>query len=519
MHTDIVKINADTKPNTKASKPILCRLIKSINFRQILRKRIEIKILYHEKGTMFQPSDAKKRNILYVSKYCLWSNKFQEALQKTPMHSKFVKVFIDIPGVQYPPWLERVPTIQVYDENEKRHILTDKHAFEWLNQKIDTPIDLSAYNDGEMGSSISDCFAFLDKNQESTHSFMYLDAIEKHWITTPDCENHPGGTPAQQRQPNQQRNGQNQQYMGDQEPKNDYSDQALEAFKRQRDQEIPATPQNPTPQMEDQFKRQNGINQNVDNVSGQFLESQLGLVSNKRQQEVKRGPLPKHAPNFQTARFKSDWFQSQRGTGYQPSGIGVNVAPTSSYDVLSEERKANTGYQAPPANLTKPDFRISAATYQKMQPGGTYAQPQPQPLPQPLPQPQPQLYQQGQQGVLQRQPPIQRQQLPPMQQRPQYAPAQPQRQLQRQPLQNPQYLQQLPLPQPHRTQPPPMQQQRHQMQRGSNGGNSGGNSGNGGPVQQSYSQQYASMPHAPIPQMFAGVQAAGGGNTSYAKII
>ena len=122
-------------------------------------------------------SESQRKNILYISKYCQWSKKFREALQKTPLFNKFVQIYIDTPGVKYPPWLQRVPTIQIYDQNRKRQILTDKHAFEWLNQYCDAPVDLAAYNEGGegMSSSLSDCFAFLDKSKEATHNFSYLD--------------------------------------------------------------------------------------------------------------------------------------------------------------------------------------------------------------------------------------------------------------------------------------------------------------------------------------------------------
>jgi hypothetical protein len=462
---------------------------------------------------------SKKKNILYVSKYCLWSTKFQEALQKTPMHSKFIKVFIDTPGVQYPSFLERVPTIQIYDENEKRHILTDKHAFEWLNQKIDTPVDLSAYNDGEMGSSISDCFAFLDKNQESSHSFMYLDAVDKFWITTPDAEKHPGGQQQQQQQPSFEGFGD----TGGSSKFDDSSSQALEAFKRQRDSDVPQAPRGPTPQMEDQFKKQNGINQDVDHISGQHLESQVGLLNGRRQNEIKRAPLPKHAPNFQTGRFKSDMFQSHSGTGYQPAGIGVHVAPGSSFDKLRDERESQVNYQQAPANMERPDFKISANTYQKMRPGGIFAQQQAPQMMQRPPQQMQQMQRPPPQQMMQQQRPQQQM----MQQRPQGPPQQmmqqrpqgpPQQMMQQRPPPQ-QMMQQRPPPQQMMQQRPPPQQMMQQRPQGP-------------PPQQmmqqqrpqhsgpSYSQQYSTMPQQSGPAaMFVGMQAGGGQGGSYAKII
>lgn len=130
-------------------------------------------------------NNRQQKYIYYWSKYCPFCKKFSEHLLKSSVSEKFYKVCVDTPGIKLPSYVRRVPTIQIFDDNSNRQVLEDKHAFEWLNLYSENPCEIQDFCAGEMSSTLSDCFSYLDKNKEATHTFEYLDNIGKHFITTP----------------------------------------------------------------------------------------------------------------------------------------------------------------------------------------------------------------------------------------------------------------------------------------------------------------------------------------------
>ena len=93
------------------------------------------------------------------------------------------------------------------------------------------------------------------------------------------------------------------------------------------------------PGMEPDFQK--GIFQNQQKT---MSDTDFDRLLSQRSREIgKRGPMPNHAPNFETGKFRSTSFQSMKGAGYQPAGqdvlrntSGVN---RSDYESMLSSRK------------------------------------------------------------------------------------------------------------------------------------------------------------------------------------
>ena len=262
------------------------------------------------------------QNILFYSKYCNHCKKFEQALLKTKVNNTFFKICVDIKGVKIPPFVTHVPTIIVYDKNQHKHVLSDKAAFEWLNELLDTPINISDYKPGEMGSSLSDTYAFLDEKQEIEHNFAFLDSIDNNFIYTPP----------------------ETQDIKD-------TDSRLEALQKQRTLDDPSHSKRPPPKQPD---FQKGFVQTSSSVNDSDYNRLLSL----RQRESRNvGAVPLHAPNFQRTNFKSDMFQSNRGNRYQPAGYSSDMPRGNTFNTSLRDQNRNTYKIQRPQN--KPNFSHS----------------------------------------------------------------------------------------------------------------------------------------------------------------
>ncbi len=269
----------------------------------------------------------ENQSILFYSKFCDHSKKFLEGLYKTKLFNSFFRICVDVRNIKLPDFVARVPTIIVYDKNEHRHILSDKSAFEWLNQILDEPIDISCFESGEMGSSLSDTYAFLDGKVQQGRHFAYIDGMDNNPIYTPT------------------EIGDDKSLEGE-----------LEKIHQQRSTDVPqqmrAHP-NATPDFTRGFEQDGG--------GSKIGHSEYDRLQSLRQQEDPKGPTPMRAPNFQSTQFKSNLFQSKSGTGYQQ--IGISAAPNThtgqSYhqELIQNRNPQDMRYQQAPSNMSSPDFQ------------------------------------------------------------------------------------------------------------------------------------------------------------------
>ena len=228
-------------------------------------------------------------NILFYSKQCPHCKKFAELLFKLPqINDKFVKISVDVRSQRLPSFVKRVPTIVVHDQGE-RQVLNDANVFGWINQylKKTNKVNLVPYDQGGMSSSLSDGFSFLGEKegQEAEHTFAWMDKMQDTRI----------GLVA---------DGSDGPTTGSQVSK--ISEGQLERYMTNRDRDIPRAQK---PQQDIDFTKL----YEQESGGAQTNNSVVSQLKQFRQRQVRKGPPPRNAPNFQSKGFNAPNFQSPRG--------------------------------------------------------------------------------------------------------------------------------------------------------------------------------------------------------------
>lgn len=241
----------------------------------------------------------KRKFLYFYSKSCKFCGQFSEMLNRVPVQIKqnFVPICIDDPTIRLPPYLQVVPTIQIYDDGGRRHVLQDKHAFEWLNQYSQKPIETEAYSIGEMGSSLSDCYSFLEENENtkisSDRAYTALEQLESFFITTPE-----EGADLSQMQQNG--NG------GQTKLQADPLIQEMEKLQQMRSRDVPQK-NGPPPQVPN-FANNVGVGKDQENMmKSQAFQRQYDMIIQQRNADVPKRRMPSVAPNFESPAYKSQF--------------------------------------------------------------------------------------------------------------------------------------------------------------------------------------------------------------------
>jgi thiol-disulfide isomerase/thioredoxin len=233
-------------------------------------------------------------NILFYSKECPHCKKFAEILFKLPqVNDKFIKISVDDRRMRLPNFVQRVPTIVVFDKGQ-RNILTDTNVFGWINQFLEdaSKVDLVPYDQGAMSSSLSDNFSFIgDENgKEAEHTFGWMDKLEDTRIGLV-AENGNGPTTSSQN--------------------SKINDGQLERYLQERDSGIPQA-QRPSQNID--FTKLYEQDSGSSGSSGVDQSAVVTQFQNFRQKQIRRGAPPHQGPDFQSQGFKAEWAgQSRRG--------------------------------------------------------------------------------------------------------------------------------------------------------------------------------------------------------------
>lgn len=244
-------------------------------------------------------------NILFYSKECPHCKKFAEILFKLPqVNDKFIKISVDVKNQRLPSFVQRVPTIVVFDKGQ-RHILTDSKVFAWINQFLEdaSKVDLVPYDQGAMSSSLSDNFSFIgeDKGKEAEHTFAWMDKL---YDTRIGLVADSAGGPTTSSQHTKVSDGQIERYM------------------QERDKGIP---QLQRPRSEIDFTKMYEQDPGGNGGGGGVDQSVVSQLQQFRQRQVRRGAQPRNAPNFQSNSFRAEWAgQSQRGGVVSNFGGNMN---------------------------------------------------------------------------------------------------------------------------------------------------------------------------------------------------
>lgn len=280
------------------------------------------------------------QNILFFSKYCNHCTRYINALNKTKARNSFIRICVDTRNIRLPSFVQRVPTIIVYDNNRHRHILSDKNAFEWLNMFLTEPEDIQGFSQGELSSSLSDTYALISDGESGAssssgfdHNFAFLNNLNDTYIHTPQDIDMPG---------------------------NDFrktKDSELERLREQREREVPSGRRGPAPRLPNDYFSQDTRQQSQD--QNQKLDFDFQRFQNARNGELRRGPTPQHAPNFQSAQFEGDpYFQSNRGGSYQPAGgFGGGRQRVIGDTDIQQMRNDRANFRYMPQRTT-PDFTV-----------------------------------------------------------------------------------------------------------------------------------------------------------------
>lgn len=227
-------------------------------------------------------------NVLFYSKNCVHCKKFSQLLLKLQdINAQFVKISVDVKNIRLPDYVTEVPTIVVFDDFKNKHVLQGTKAFEWLNQFLEdaSKIEIIGYDVGIMSSSLSDGFCFLNENEETEHTFAFLDQLHNTGISVPL----------------------NDPTMGTSK----VNSSELDRYQAERDRAVPT------------IKKVNGIDfQQGFNQSGPHKISNEDVLKfqNLRSKQIGRKPPPNKAPNFESVTFNAaNSAQSKRG-GYVPYG-------------------------------------------------------------------------------------------------------------------------------------------------------------------------------------------------------
>lgn len=252
-------------------------------------------------------------NILFYSKECTHCKKFAELLFKLPqVNDKFIKISVDDRRMRLPSFVQRVPTVVVFEQGE-RQILTDSNVFGWINQFLEnsSKVDLVPYDHGAMSSSLSDNFSFIgeDTGKEAEHTFAWMDKLQDTRIGLV-AESGNGPTT----------NSQNSKI----------NDNQIERYMQERDQVLPQQ-QKPSQNIDftklyEQDTSKAGLDQSV-----------LSQLNNFRQRQIRRGAPPRQGPNFQSPSFSAEWVgQSQRGGIVKGFGMQNNNGVSPKQQELDE---------------------------------------------------------------------------------------------------------------------------------------------------------------------------------------
>lgn len=312
-------------------------------------------------------STNAKKFLYFYSTRCKFCGQFSEMLERSKIKNNFIPISIDNPAIKLPPYLEAVPTIQVYDDGGRRHILTDKHAFEWLNQYAQKPIETEAYCLGEMGSSISDCFSFInDKENESLISnnkdYASLQQLEDFFITTP-AEGSDVAT-AQKQQASRMGGGgsgsggnvNGNSFFGNggnggNGGKADVLSAEMEKLKAQRAKDTPI--RGPPPNVPD-FSNGNNSEAN-DQAKQAILQRKYDLIMQQRNSDIPKRRVPSIAPNFESPNYKSQ-FVSQDMIKDMYQKKPQQRMPHQNIDYQHQIRGVVPNVPRPSAN---PNFKVS----------------------------------------------------------------------------------------------------------------------------------------------------------------
>lgn len=240
-------------------------------------------------------------NVLFYSKYCQHCKKFAEILFKLPqINDKFIKISVDVKNQRLPSFVQTVPTIVVFEGGQK-HILTDSKAFAWINQYLEesSKIELVPYDMGVMSSSLSDGFSFIgdEAGKEAERTFAWVDKLENTRIGL-IADNDATGLNSSKSMK--------------------LDDSQIERYKQERDRGVPVIQR---PQENIDFTKGYDQDQSKVGVDRSVIEQ----LQNFRGNQIRRGAVPKNAPNFQSTGFNASWgSQSQRGGTVTGFGGQIN---------------------------------------------------------------------------------------------------------------------------------------------------------------------------------------------------
>lgn len=269
-------------------------------------------------------------NILFYSKQCQHCKKFAELLFKLPhVNDKFIKISVDVRSQRLPSFVQRVPTIVVFDKGQ-RQVFADSKVFGWINQYLEkaSKVDLVAYDQGGMSSSLSDEFSFIgeEEGKEAEHTFAWTDNMQNTRIgLTADTSSGPTTS------------SQNSKI----------SENQIERYMADRNMSVPQTQK---PQQEIDFTKL----YEQESGKGQYDQSVVSQLQQFRHRQIRKGAPPRNAPDFQSGGFKAQLSgQSRRGGivgGFGASGqIKVNPKQQemdSRMDKLMDQRtRENSSFQ------------------------------------------------------------------------------------------------------------------------------------------------------------------------------
>lgn len=308
----------------------------------------------------------KRKFLFFYSKSCKFCAQFSELLNRVPNEIKqnFVPICIDDPTIRLPPYLQVVPTIQIYDDGGRRHVLQDKHAFEWLNQYSQKPIETEAYAIGEMGSSLSDCYSFLEEQENtkisSDRAYTSLEQLDSFFITTPaegsDVSQHQGSMGGS---------------MGSMSGKMqaDPLVQEMEKLQQMRSRDVPQK-NGPPPQVPN-FAQNVGNGRDQENMmKQQAFQRQYDLIIQQRNSDVPKRRMPSVAPNFESPSYKSQFVTPDMMKSVNQRKPPMSVGSNNMYD-YKKQTVPNI-----PRPVQNPNFGVSPRfSNMNYQSGGSHGGP------------------------------------------------------------------------------------------------------------------------------------------------
>lgn len=294
---------------------------------------------------------SNRKFLYFYSNKCQYCKRFTDVLNKSTVRSNFTKICVDTPGLRLPSYLKAVPTVQIY-ENDRRHVLADKHAFEWISQYSKAPEETQAFNLGEMGSSsLSDCFSFLDDKNDDVagtpfkKDCAFLQQLDSFYITTPD-EDSDGKVSGGIGNLKSGGGGRGGGMGGDGGMGGGGSGRPvskLEMLQRQREQDVPRRGNGPPPK---------APNFSQSSLGGAFSKNEMEMaretmsqkkydsIIEQRNRDVPRGRVPSRAPDFTSASFKSQYVTPEMRSQAQRQ-INRQVRPINYRNVMKKAPKIN----------------------------------------------------------------------------------------------------------------------------------------------------------------------------------